>query len=598
MAMANELARGGRSWYASPLKALSNAKYLEFSRKFGEAAVGLLTGDLRINSQAPIVVGTTEILRNQLYDAMALSGGGELGRELVVLDEAHYLGDPQRGVVWEEVLIYLPARVRLLMLSATVDNADELAAWLSHNRCQPTRVVLGGQRPVPLVPLCYGQNRLETLAQAIKRPGLSQRGRPEGRGLRPPQVLRALAGLDLTPAIFFLPTRRQCDLAAKSIPPPIAEDPERRTKRLALIKEYEGSFPFLRKRPAVVMLKRGDSAAHHAGHLPVYKMLVEELMSQGLLSAIFATSTVSAGVDFPARTVVVAQSDRFNGTTYDPLTATELAQMTGRAGRRGRDSIGFAVVLPGPFTRLKYLQALFNSPPEPIKSQLLMNFPMALNLVAALELSEIRRLLAQSLAAWQTAPKKTATGLGQAAGDLWRGFMAHLKFLKTVGLVDGQSRLTAWGELTAKIRLEHPLILYQAIREAALPAHDPALLAGVVASFLNEKNSASPTKPPKDLARALKAVQAAIKPMALDLINGGFPCPAMDLGAAWAAYSWAKGKTFEEIAGIYGQDEGDAVRLVLRAAEHLNQLKGLPGQEELAKTATEARQGLLREPVV
>ena len=204
--MAEVLEKGGRAWYASPLKALSNSKYLEFGLGFGEENVGILTGDRKENADAPIIVGTTEILRNQLYDAM--SGGENLSSDLVVLDEAHYLADPDRGVVWEEVMIYLPSRINLLLLSATLANADELADWLSQVRRRRCRVIMTEDRPVPLEPLFLAPDgemwplkingRLSPRINHLLRQkdGLSS-------SIPLNNTLEALDQLDLLPAIFF-----------------------------------------------------------------------------------------------------------------------------------------------------------------------------------------------------------------------------------------------------------------------------------------------------------------------------------------------------------------------------------------------------------
>ncbi|MDR1395285.1 MAG: DEAD/DEAH box helicase [Deltaproteobacteria bacterium] len=597
-ALAAELARGGRAWYASPLKALSNAKYLEFGRVFGEAQVGLLTGDLRLNTQAPIIVGTTEILRNQLYDSMAGSGSspGQAVCDLVVLDEAHYLGDPERGVVWEEVLIYLPARVRLLLLSATIDNAGDLASWLTSIRSQKTQVVMGGERPVPLVSLCWQKNELLTLEKAVRSPASGSSSRSQSPD--PSLMLPILENLSLTPAIFFLATRRQCDLAARSTGVRRKEDPERRRRRLEVIDEYLEGYPILKGHKHLAILRNSAAAAHHAGHLPIYKMLVEELMSQGLLSAIYATSTVSAGVNFPARTVVISQSDRFNGVFYNPLTATELAQMTGRAGRRGRDNIGFAVLLPGSYMRLKYMGTLFRSAPEPVLSRLEINFSMVLNLIQALDPKSIMDLFSRSLAAWQASSRKDSRSLDQAAAKIWYEFMRYFIFLQKQGLISPRSRLTEPGELAARLRLDHPLVFYQAIARRALPSGDPALLAGVCASFLQEKPSESAFKPPKVLQAALHQVWEAVRPMIRDLQESNFSWPAVDTASAWTLWAWAREESFSRVVQLLGHDEGDAVRLILRAAEHLNQLTDLPGQPELAQAAVLARKKILRDPVI
>ena len=223
--MSQILSQGGKAWYASPLKALSNSKYLEFSQEFGENRVGLLTGDHKVNPDAPVIVGTTEILRNQLYDAM--SQGLNFDANLVIMDEAHYLGDPDRGVVWEEVAIYLPPRVRLLLLSATVANADELGEWLAHIRKEKVSTVITHERPVPLfptflfpdgllVPLSKGRRLSPQVRQfmdqnSYRKHRFNKSQTPIGR------ILAVLNEANLLPAIFFLKSRSDCDAALNQI---------------------------------------------------------------------------------------------------------------------------------------------------------------------------------------------------------------------------------------------------------------------------------------------------------------------------------------------------------------------------------------------
>ena len=588
-AIAGVLAGGGRAWYASPLKALSNAKFLEFGRLFGEERVGLLTGDHKVNPEAGIVIGTTEILRNQLYDAM--SGGRDLEADLVVLDEAHYLGDRERGVVWEEVLIYLPARVRLLLLSATVANAADLAAWLERNRDRPVRVVTGGERPVPLAGLClWPSGDLTTLAEAAGGRGGRRAGRPGISGPRMPnaKILRALREADLLPAIFFLKSRLDCDAAAGRPLPPPRESRERLEARDRLVGEYLVKYPFLAAHPHLGAIRRGAVAAHHAGHLPHYKLLVEDLMSRGWLDAIFATSTVSAGVNFPARTVIIRQSDRFDGQGFSDFSATEFTQMTGRAGRRGRDHIGFVLAVPGPYLNLPLLAGLLGAPPEPVASALAVNFSMVLNLLAAYRPLEIKKLLAASLAAWQ-----------QADGGLYEVFQTHLAFLQGEGLVDARQRLTPDGRWAAELRLDHPLIFYAGIKAQAWPG-PPALLAAVVAGLAADKESNQPPprlKPPRRLIEALTRLLLAVGPLMSRLKESGFTVPTLNLRPAWAVLNWASGGGFDEAVATLGLGPGDLAMLALRTADHLRQMAGLTSHPDLAAAAREARFRLLREPV-
>ncbi|MDR1043499.1 MAG: DEAD/DEAH box helicase [Candidatus Adiutrix sp.] len=607
-AVARELAGGGRCWYASPLKALSNAKFLEFRAIFGPEQVGLLTGDHKVNPEAPVIIGTTEILRNQLYDSM--SDGRDLDRELVILDEAHYLGDPERGVVWEEVLIYLPPRVRLLLLSATVANSRELAAWLESHRRRKTAVVNGGERPVPLAGLClWPSGHLADLGSAARRPG-GAGGRGGGRraffDLQMPnsEIMGALRELDLLPAIFFLKSRADCDSALGRIGAAPREAPERFRARQELLDDYLEKYPFLAGHPQLGRIRHQAVAAHHAGHLPHFKLLVEELMSRGLLEAIFATSTVSAGVNFPARCVVVRQSDRFDGQGFSDLTANEFTQMTGRAGRRGRDLIGFALMIPGPHMDLGLMAALMDAPPDPVRSGLSLNFSMTLNLLKAHRPEGIRRLLSASLAVWQAAGaggrgRPEARALSRAGREIQADFQRHLAFLRAEGLVDGEDRLTPDGEWAAELRLDHPLVFHAGLKAGAWPL-EPAALAAAVAGLAADKESNKPPprrKPPVKLTSALTGLVLAVGPMMDRLAAAGFATPVFNLRPAWAMWSWAGQGDFDEAVELLGLGAGDLAMLALRVADHLRQISGLPAPGRLGAAAREAVGRIIREPV-
>lgn len=605
-AIRQEIARGGSVWYASPLKALSNAKFLEFGAIFGAENVGLLTGDHKVNTEAPLIIGTTEILRNQLYDSM--SGGHDINSDLVILDEAHYLGDRDRGVVWEEVLIYLPPRVRLLLLSATVANSRELADWLHRNRETEVAVITGGERPVPLLGLClWPSGHLIELDTVRRRPGDKGRhGRRAFFNIQTPtsKIMGTLRDLDMLPAIFFLKSRADCDAALSQSGGPPTESRARFTARQSLVDEYLDKYPFLADHPHLGRVRRLALAAHHAGHLPHYKLMVEDLMSRGLLDAIFATSTVSAGVNFPARTVVIRQSDRFDGQGFSDLTATEFTQMTGRAGRRGRDKIGFALAIPGPHTDLGLLAGLLNSPPDPVYSALTVNFPMVLNLLNAYSPKEVRPLLTQSLAVWQDAAgasdkTPTAQALAKASGELYEAFEIHLDFLKAEGLVDSKNRLTADGEWATELRLEHPLVFYAGIKARAWPL-ESAALAAAVAALVSDKESNKPAprrKPPSRLTEALTGLVLAVGPMIGRLDEAGFDTPTFNLRPAWAMWSWAVKGNFDEAVELLGLGAGDLAMLAMRTADHLRQMMGLKNQEPLAGAAREAVYRILKEPV-
>ncbi len=396
---------GGKCWYASPLKALSNAKYEEFSAEFDAGNVGILTGDRKENTHAPIIVGTTEILRNQLYDTM--HRGENLDVDLVVLDEAHYLGDEDRGVVWEEVLIYLPPRVQVLLLSATIRNAQQICDWLAWLRKRPCRWVAENERPVPLYPLfLFPTGDLTPLSS---RRGLFPKVRMfDPRSISKQDypnvssVLEALRQANLLPAIFFLKSRADCEKAIAMCRPRPEPKGQKDSKGFhRTLNRLLQQYPFLRNHQQLDILRRSRVGAHHGGQLPHWKLLLEKLMQGGHLDAIFSTSTVAAGVNFPARTVVVPQSDRFNGKEFVSLSATNLLQMTGRAGRRGMDEIGFVLVLPGRYQDPQLVNDLLHSPADPIVSQIKINFSMVLNLLLSHTPEEIKTLFGASLATFQ-----------------------------------------------------------------------------------------------------------------------------------------------------------------------------------------------------
>ena len=404
--------KNGRAWYACPLKALSNAKYAEFCNIFGADDVGILTGDYRENPSAPIIVGTTEILRNQLYDAM--HRGESLPADVVILDEAHFLGDAERGVVWEEIMIYLPARIPLLLLSATIGNAGQIAGWLESIRSNACAVVEETTRPVQLFPLLLHPSGTMLPLIAPVRPGhrpqldkkvlqvikAGARRRKHTHHGTPTfgQILRVMKKYDLLPAIFFLKSRADCDRALESCRDNLISDPTMQIQIRQVVAENIQQMPHLSAHRQLWHLEQLAVGAHHAGQLPAWKLMLENLMSRGLLDAVFATSTVAAGVNFPARTVVFLNSDRFNGKQFLPLTATEFHQMTGRAGRRGMDNIGFALLIPDKFMDVRLMASLLDAPPSDVVSQIKINFSMVLNLLLSHTPAQIEELLRKSFA--------------------------------------------------------------------------------------------------------------------------------------------------------------------------------------------------------
>ncbi|MBF6275395.1 RNA helicase [Nocardia nova] len=423
-------AAGGKCFYTTPIKALSNQKYADLVDRYGRDAVGLLTGDQSINPDARVVVMTTEVLRNMLYagsDALhALS--------FVVMDEVHYLADRFRGAVWEEVILHLPPEVRLVSLSATVSNAEEFGAWMETVRGD-TAVIVDETRPVPLWQHVMVGRRLfdlfdtkssdqkilvdEDLVRYIKHretadrmngwSGPRHRGGPR-RDFRPlprPEMLARLDEEGLLPAITFIFSRAGCDGAlAQCLRSRLdLSRPEEAAEIEAVIERHTGDLPradldvlgYWEWREA---LFRG-LAAHHAGMLPAFRHTVEELFVRGLVRAVFATETLALGINMPARTVVLERLVKFNGETHAELTPGEYTQLTGRAGRRGIDIEGHAVVMWHPDVDTSAVAGLASTRTYPLRSSFRPGYNMSINLIDRMGAAQSRELLERSFAQFQ-----------------------------------------------------------------------------------------------------------------------------------------------------------------------------------------------------
>jgi superfamily II RNA helicase len=600
------LSRGTGIWYATPLKALSNAKYGEFGEELGADMVGILTGDRKENPDAPVIVGTTEILRNQLYDAM--HAGVDLDVNLVILDEAHYLGDLDRGVVWEEVLIYLPPRVRILLLSATISNAGALARWLSHIRGSQCSVVYSDERPVPLhvlfrtpegdlAPYFRGQRLYPAVAAQTKTDKTRKRGRDQG----PPDIngiVETLRTFDLLPAIIFLKSRSECDKALDRLLP----SPQKRGHG-GFSKELKGffdSYPELKTHRHLHRMLECRAGSHHAGQLPAWRLLVEKMMVQGHLEVIFSTSTVAAGVNFPARTVVLLQSDRFNGRTFVDMTATDVHQMTGRAGRRGMDKAGFILVVPGKFMNLALAKDLLQSEPEPLESRIAVNFSMTLNLLLSHDPQGVEKLLKLSFAGFH----ESRRGADRIYKRLVKGFRKHLSLLQELDYVDQQGVPTYDGKWAARLRLDHPLLIAELIRERAFANLNPEELAALIAPFVVDKDkevllSRELWKRTRPLWKRFRGMVEQLKPVAQFMMMRDFDIPPILFWPAAAVYLWAHNVQWDELIRHLTADEGDLSMMILRTADHLRQLLSLENEEPaLAETARRGLALLMRSPLI
>ncbi|MFJ6726781.1 DEAD/DEAH box helicase [Streptomyces sp. NPDC091281] len=430
------LEQGRKCFYTTPIKALSNQKYSDLCRRYGSDKVGLLTGDNSVNSDAPVVVMTTEVLRNMLYaGSQTLVGLG-----YVVMDEVHYLSDRFRGAVWEEVIIHLPESVTLVSLSATVSNAEEFGDWLDTVRGD-TEVIVSEHRPVPLFQHVLAGRRMYDLFEEgeghrkavnpdlarlarmeASRPSYQDRRRgrmreadrererrSRSRVWTPgrPEVIERLDAEGLLPAITFIFSRAACEAAVQQCLHAglRLNDDDARAEVRALVEERTAAIPredlhVLGYYEWLEGLERGI-AAHHAGMLPTFKEVVEELFVRGLVKAVFATETLALGINMPARSVVLEKLVKWNGEQHADITPGEYTQLTGRAGRRGIDVEGHAVVLWQRGMNPDHLAGLAGTRTYPLRSSFKPSYNMAVNLVEQFGRHRSRELLETSFAQFQ-----------------------------------------------------------------------------------------------------------------------------------------------------------------------------------------------------
>ncbi len=596
-AVARALESGGKAFYTTPIKALSNQKFAELTARHGGHRVGLLTGDISHQPQAPVVVMTTEVLRNMLFARSPLLDG----LQVVVLDEVHYLQDPYRGSVWEEVLVLTPPEVTFVSLSATVSNATDFGRWLRSVR-GPTRVVVETHRPVTLhhhyALAERGQDGLIVLPLLRDgRPnpdGLridERRGRSYQRRFRAPrrtEVVEYLAGEGMLPAITFIFSRAACDDATRQC----IEDgirlttDEERTRIRVLVEQAverldDDDLRTLGYGPWSAALEAGV-APHHAGLVPAFRQAVEQCFSEGLLKVVFATETLALGINMPARTVVVERFAKFRGADSSALTSGEYRQLTGRAGRRGIDTVGHALVLWSQATTFGAVARTAIAPPPDLVSSFHPTYNLAVNLVRRWSRAEAYGLLAASYGQWQ-APK--------GSESLARQLERRLSILDDRGFVDGWT-LTDAGRILAGIYHESDLLVAEVLRGGLLDDLDPVSLSGVVSALTFEARREGEDAPLPRGARVIERlglVESLAAGLRADERRVGLRRTRRpDGGLARAVVGWAGGATLDTVLRDAGVAPGDFVRNLRQLVDLIRQIaqvSTLPGTREAAGTA-------------
>lgn len=637
--------------YTSPIKALSNQKFRDFREEYGEDKVGLMTGDVTINNDAPLLIMTTEIFRNTIFeDPRRLDGF-----DFAIFDEVHYLDDRERGTVWEESLIYMPAHMRPVALSATVPNVQEIADWLATERGLPVDVIIEEERPVPLAHKTWipgrGPRGLDEVQRYFVEQGRrknERRGRergfrgPRGKGrggrgrgqqrgsgrmgrrqiqeqldIASGQMIDFLQKRELLPAIYFCFSRKECQARARDNASRQLLTAEEQDRMLSLFddlaKRYEvadaDNTRFLRSLASQGVL------FHHAGMLPIDKEIVERLFTTGLVKLLFATETFALGVNMPARTVCFHSLTKYDGIARRRLMARDYWQMAGRAGRQGIDDRGFVFALLDE-TDVTHadLEYLHSGRIEPVRSRFNLNYSAILNLYKRVG-ERVPDAWLRSLARFQQEGKqrqkqsrrrrKGAKGddphrdEGPNPGTQSRLIESRLELLKGRAFIQ-DGALTRKGELCAKIN-GYEVAVTEAYEGGWLfrcgPVQAVMLFAAIVYESRPADQSAPPTRHLKGLAVPFtQHMEAFAKHEAKCGVKPGTRGP--DFGLAGPVQRFAEGMGFDEVLDFTTLAPGDLVRVLRMTIQLLRQTAhALPSGDPVAGTLHEARNLIDRDVV-
>ncbi|MCA9489410.1 MAG: DEAD/DEAH box helicase [Myxococcales bacterium] len=565
------LQTGKRVVYTAPIKALSNQKFRDYCRLYGEDRVGLVTGDMVIRRDAPCLVMTTEILRNMLLQGDAIED-----LLAVVIDEIHFLDDRERGTVWEEVLIYLPKEVRIVGLSATLSNLEDLGAWLEHVRQHPIEVVTEHERAVPLLfhylssdtGLC-DPVRYERLCKKKQqtRPRGRGRGADDRRGKRTTHLdaFRRLSEHDLLPYLYFVFSRRDTELHARALFRQVVErhgslldaDAQQRSRE-RLVRAAERLGPVLDDE--LFRMYAAGVGFHHAGLHVELKTLVEELYEDRLIQVLYCTSTFALGINMPARSVVFDGIEKFDGQQVAPLTTRGFMQKAGRAGRRGMDQVGHVIVRVDPweYQRLKpFLEKYARAGYEPVRSAFNLSFHSIVHLIERLPPERIRELVERSFLAWnlERAASRQHGAMVESKGRrrgahkaerlrnrTWDELQNKIAFLVDIGYLDDDHTFQAGAKVLRHLQISEVFVT-ELVLDGVLEDLDGSTVFGICCGLTNNlPRHAHPTfrvpQEARPLARRIDRVRnTEVVQAAAELSGGGevlWDPDVMVLGRMWA----------------------------------------------------------------
>ena len=599
--------RGESVIYTAPIKALSNQKYRDFRERYSDDQVGILTGDVSINADAPIVIMTTEIYRNCIFensDRVQKVGW-------VIFDEVHYMDDQERGTVWEEAILFTPPKIRILALSATVPNVQEIADWIRSIHKRPIEVIIESHRPVPLEFLFQCQGQVLKSIQSLRKEGYLNRdvwkltNRERKKGCRFHHLFRAkpnrldhllshLIEKKRLPAIYFVFGRKRAELLAHDavgfnfIRP---EEKEILTKQYTELLDRYGLKDEPSAQDLQLLIEHGI-AYHHAGMLPTLKEVIEQLFTSRLIKLIFTTETFALGINMPARTVIFDQLEKFYGNGFRTLTTRDFFQMAGRAGRRGIDHEGYVYSRIHPRDiSLAEVQRVIYGHPESVKSQLNATYATLLNLYRQLG-EKLFEIYPKSFHHFQSSKKGRREGLYLMEGKL--SLLKKMNYL-------GKKGLTAKGEFASEI-FGFELLLAELHERKVLEELDQAGLSVLLLSLIFEprrgdhyrvKLSSKNEKIRKQAEECFRTIHREERRFKIRSFTSP---PAFNMTAPMEA--WIHGDSFEKLFHITKADEGELVRYFRMVIQLLREIAHAPhASERLRRTAQKAKERINRDIV-
>ena len=554
--------------YTAPIKALSNQKYRDFRRRFGEQAVGIHTGDVTMNPEGRLLIMTTEIFRNLILERSPRLNDVHY----VIFDEIHFLDDPERGTVWEESIILAPHHIRFMCLSATVPNIHELATWMSQVRKTEFAVIEEFERPVPLRHFLFSAKYGElTIRDIRKRYRKNEHERKKFLRLKPTshKIIRHVLETNRYPVLYFCFNRRACERNAELHSKLDLLTPEERDRVREMVDELVKKYNLsgYDRLSQMKWLWQAGCAYHHAGILPAAKEIVERLFTEGLIKLLFCTSTFALGINMPASTVIFDDLEKFDGVEFSYLMTREYNQMAGRAGRRGMDDVGYVYshIVPEA-TDPQAIERLLYGKNEPIISRFAASYSTILNLYSQFgeESLEIFRLSFRNF-------KNDSFLLTKSYRREETQILNRIAFLKAAGFLDG-TVLTDKGRLAAAVNgyeIQAAELYYSRSFEECTVEQLPVILAALVTE--ESKNRRAPE--PSDMRLRFSAEKVIHKLRKLEIkFEIASPVREMDFSMAAPIFAWTNGCSLQELES-FRIPEGDLVRLLRMTVQLLRTLR-------------------------